>query len=155
VDAQLYFLLFIPLAYLADRRVFSSELWTATPAIFAFVPVAAVAQLVAESTLPPMQPANSYDMIAAILLAPFVEELVRAVMMLAFTEKLGTIFAVVLTASLTAAFHAFFWIALLTQTILCIVFVKSRRSLPTVMASHLAINVIAVLQVRFQSFGLH
>lgn len=151
VDAQLYFLLFIPLAYLADKRVFSSELWTARRAMWVPVATMVVIQICIES-VEPLPRTDVYRMFAAIALAPFVEELVRAVMMLAFTERFGVVSSIALTAFLTATAHAYFWTALFQQTLLSIIFWKSRRSLPAVMAAHLAMNLIAAWHVRFQSF---
>lgn len=152
VDAQLYFLLFIPLAHYADRRVFSRELWRVPRAIWIPIPIVALMQVCIESATAPLPSADPYTILGALLLAPFVEELIRAVMMLAFAEKFGAAFNIALTAFLTATVHEFFWIAFLMQTVLCIMFWKSRKSLPTAMLSHLTINLIAIFNVRLQAF---
>lgn len=151
VDAQLYFLLFVPLAYFTDKRIFSRELWTAPRAMWVPVVIMLLIQISIES-MEPLPPVDRYRAFSAVFLAPIVEELVRAVMMLAFTEKFGTVLSIGLIAFLTATAHAYFWTALFQQVVLCIFFWKSRRSLPTTMASHLAMNLIAVFHIRFQSF---
>ena len=141
-----YGVLLIPVTYIFDSRVFSKEYWRFSRRGFLGIAVIATLQVIFESRAS-LPPSNSYAAFGAILIAPFVEELARAVMICPLMIRLGAPVGLAVTALLWAWPHDFFWLALVQQSVLCLIFVYTRRSLPSVIAAHFTMNVIAVWHI--------
>jgi hypothetical protein len=149
----LYGVLLIPVAYIFDSRVFSQEYWRFSQRGFLGIAVIATLQVIFESCAS-LPPTNSYAAFGAIVIAPFVEEFARAVMICPLMARLGSPAGLAVTALLWAWPHDFFWIALAQQSILCLIFVYTRKSLPAVIAAHFAMNVIATWHIGLRAHPL-
>jgi membrane protease YdiL (CAAX protease family) len=128
-----------------DRSVFSPAYWHVRfrHTEWAWVVLLAVFQLIVMATSSTPQP-TLYYAISALALAPVVEELARAVMIVPLTERLGPLWGTVITSLLWALAHDLFWLALAQQIILCLIFLRTRRSLPVAILAHFLMNLIAV-----------
>jgi membrane protease YdiL (CAAX protease family) len=146
VRSGLYGVLLIPVAYAFDPRIFSKPYWKVSPRACVGIAIIALAQFIFESGAP-LPPIDNYRIFEGILVAPFVEELLRAVMIRPLMERLGGPVGLAVTALLWAWLHDFFWIALAQQTILCLISVYTRRSLPSAIGAHLVMNLIAVWHI--------
>ena len=146
VCSGIYMLLLIPVAYTYDPKIFSKGYWNISRRAWVGIGIIAAMQLLFESgtRLPPLAACR---MFAALLIAPFVEEFARAVMICPLMARLGSPAGLALTALLWAWPHDFFWLALTQQSILCLIFVYTRKSLPAVIAAHLIMNVIAAWHI--------
>jgi membrane protease YdiL (CAAX protease family) len=132
--------------YFFDPRIFSRTYWhfqfpasewigVVTLALFQVL-----AMTLSDLPLPPKYPA-----LFAIFLAPVVEELARAVMISPLASRLGVFWSVTITSILWAVAHDLFWLALVQQLALSIIFVRTRKSLPAAITAHFVMNVIAVV----------
>jgi hypothetical protein len=142
VDSSFYLVLFIPLAYAFDRDIFSKEYWHFPARGWIGTIVLALVQIMIMSG--DDTKLTRYRAIGAILVAPFAEEVARAVMMSPLTIRFGTFWSVAITSALWAAAHQSFWIPLVQQTVLSTIFVLTRKSLPSSITAHLVMNLIAV-----------
>jgi hypothetical protein len=153
VCSGFYALLLIPVAYTYDPRIFAKGYWNISRRAWVGIGMIAVMQLLFESgnRLPPVADCREF---AALLIAPFVEEFARAVMICPLMARLGSPAGLALTALLWAWPHDFFWLALTQQSILCLIFVCTRKSLPAVIAAHLIMNVIAIWHIGLRAHPL-
>ncbi len=154
VTTGIYGLLFIPLAYKFDPRIFSRAYWVFPKSAWLGIGIIIVAQLIFESDAAPT-PVSRYRFFGAILTAPIVEEALRAVMIVPLMKALGNHAGLIITALLWAWLHDFFWIALSQQIMLSLLFVYTHKSLSAAIAGHTAMNAIAMLHISFStvSFG--
>jgi membrane protease YdiL (CAAX protease family) len=153
VDGGLYGILLIPLAYAFDRKIFSREYWHFPASGWIGVIILAVLQIMMMSGRD--SEVEYYRAIGAVLVAPIVEELARAVMVSPLTIRLGSFWAIAITSALWAAAHNLFWIALVQQTVLTSIFVLTRKSLPSSITAHLVMNLIAVAYPRMHALFPH
>jgi membrane protease YdiL (CAAX protease family) len=149
LETGLYALPLIPVAYKFDPRIFSKAYWKFPSRAWAGIGVIGLMQFIFESGKP-LPPLDHYIVFGALFVAPCVEELARAVMITPLMERLGGPAGLVITALLWAWLHDFFWVALAQQVILSLIFVYTRRSLPSAIAAHTVMNVIAAYHI-----GLH
>ena len=136
----------IPVAGLFEPRIFSKACWHISRKVYVGIAVVALVQIISESlsVLPPVEIHRAFG---AIMIAPLVEELWRAAIILPILEAFGVPAGVALTALLWALPHPYFWTALIQQTILCLIFIRTNRSLPATISAHFVINVIAVFHI--------
>jgi membrane protease YdiL (CAAX protease family) len=154
VNTGLYGLLLIPIAYKFDSRIFSKAYWAFPSRAWVGIGLIAVAQLLINFRVPRV-PINHHRAIEAVLIAPFVEEVLRAVTICPLMQRLGGPAGLLVTALMWTWPHDFFWIALVQQTILSLIFVYTRKSLPATIAAHTVMNVIAVSQVGLRTLIPH
>ncbi len=146
VRSGIYGVILIPVAYAFEPRIFSKEYWQVSSRAWVGIAIIALAQFIFESGVS-LPPTDGYRKFEGVLIAPFVEELLRAVMICPLMARLGAPLGLVVTALLWTWPHDFFWIALAQQITLSLIFVYTRRSLPAVIAAHFVMNVIAAWHI--------
>ena len=144
VSAGLYGFLLVPIAYAFDQKLFSRAYWKISPRAFVGIAVIGFVQFLINKFGPQSGPTDPYRAFEAILVAPFVEELLRAVTICPLMARLGNTAGLVVTVLLWAWPHSLFWVALVQQSILSFIFVYSRNSLPATIGAHLAMNLIVL-----------
>lgn len=153
IESGVYCLFLIPLVIVVETRTISKLYWRFSAAAWIGIPSIAFAQVLFESG-DPLSPTSGYRAFAALAVSPLFEELLRAAMIGPLVENLGIPFGVAITVLSWAILHEFFWIACVQQLLLCILFLWSRRSLPTNIAAHFVMNVIAVWHISLHTIGV-
>ena len=146
VDTDLFSLLFVPLCYWFDSRIFSGPYWQYSFLVWLGIIVIVPTQFLIDALNRSAAPIGRYDVVGILFVAPFVEELARAVSIRPLMEKLGPIPGILVCSLMWALLHHLFWVALLQQFILTVLFVYSRKSLPSAIAVHFMMNLVAVCQ---------
>lgn len=89
--------------------------------------------------------------VAALVFAPLLEEIIRAVLLPPLMARWGTIIGIVGVTALTAFVHNYgFARAAVYQLALTIIFVKNDRSIPATAISHFVMNAIGVASLGIQ-----
>jgi membrane protease YdiL (CAAX protease family) len=150
VDSGLYEILFVPAAYIFDRKVFSSDSWHFNSKIWTGVGAIAVIQLAILSgdRTPPLP---VFYTVMAITVTPISEEIVRAVMMRGLMPRLGLALSILITVVLTALVHPLFWVAVAQQLALTAIFVRGKGSIPSTIAAHGVLNLTAAAYPYFHA----
>jgi hypothetical protein len=143
IDSDLYALLWIPLAYAFDPSIFEN-FWhfpaNAWPGISFLLLLQCIIMSVSRAPAPPRR-----EVVGALLIAPVVEELARAVTMNGLMARINSFWAVLIASVFWAMAHNAFWIPLTQQIVLSTIFVKTRRAIPAVIAAHFLMNVMATI----------
>jgi membrane protease YdiL (CAAX protease family) len=141
VQAEAYRLLFLPFAFVIDPQLLSADQWGFPRNGWLGIVAITLLQF-GMSRFTPALPVGAYRLVSACVVAPVVEEVIRAVMMRSMTHRFGSFCAVVSVTLVWASVHDWFWVAMLQQLTLCTVYVKTRNSLPAAIAAHFAMNVV-------------
>jgi hypothetical protein len=145
LESGLYDALFVSIAYLFNKGLLCTEWWKVRPNWWIGIVLGITIQVpisYAFRALP--RPTSVAVIVGTVLVAPFFEELIRAVMIAPLMERWGHVWAIAIAAPLWACIHEHFWIALIQQSALSAIFVFSRKSLPSVIAAHVVMNLAAV-----------
>jgi len=144
LETGFYDVLFVPLAYMFSDRLFCLEYWEIRSNWWIGVVVCVAIQIPISYSFRTLPRPPVAVMVGSVLVAPFVEELIRAAMMRPLIARYGDVWAIALTGFLWACIHEHFWIALVQQCALSAVFIYSRKSLPSAIAAHVVMNLAAV-----------
>jgi len=86
---------------------------------------------------------NVLAIVSVVLIIPILEELLcRGVLLGSLLANFRPLFGILLTTCIVAAFHAEFVWAFPGQLMLCILYVANKKSLPSTMICHVAMNAL-------------
>ena len=149
IDSGLWEVLLIPIAYAFDPAIFSREYWRVSPRIWissrAWIVLAALLIFQITQTIHDPARMSPFDALIVVTVVPFVEELNRSVSMRSLWPRTGVVLATILTTLMWAFFHSYFWIAVVQQLLLTLIFVRTRGSLPATTSAHALMNAITYL----------
>lgn len=139
-------LLVIPLAYTYYPQVFTKRFWHFPGNSAKWILSLAVLHfLLLPLGGPPPGPIPKWYALGSIVLAPLVEEVVRAVLISPLIERWGTFWGVAITGTLTSLVHPVPLLVVIPVFAQTIMFVATDRSIPATALAHSVMNGIVVV----------
>lgn len=144
LEASVYSILALPLAYLFSPRTFTMRHWHLPIGSLKWIVLIAALQLATVYMQPYPIPVNPYMAFGALITAPLVEEVVRAVMICPLVERWGPLWAVATTTILFTLIHPDPIRIFAGQVALAVLFLYSDCSILVCAIAHSLMNAVAI-----------
>jgi hypothetical protein len=148
VEAGLYAVVILALAYVFMPAAFTRRYWHLPVRSLKWVGLVVVVQSVAIYAEPQGPPVSRAFAFGALIVAPLVEEVVRAIALCSLVEEWGAVLAVIATTPLFVIMHSELTVRMAVgQLMLSVLLLQSSRSIPASAIAHSLMNVLALGRV--------